>query len=79
MNRENRAREELTRVRGMGRFVLISGVVGFGSLMFMLRFIMDYFVWHRTWDLEMTITNIVLFLIVGSIFGTLCWLVNKFR
>lgn len=47
--------------------------------MLMVRFLLDYFIWHRPWDTEMAITNIVIILLGGSVVGLLGWVINKAR
>lgn len=70
-------RWESTRQKGRGRFILYSGVLGWGGCMFLSMSILrsvfgfsGYFAaipWYWTW-------NVVLWAAVGFIFGFLTWI-----
>lgn len=79
MQQINKDRWKIIESRGILRFVLLYGVVWWGGVMFMLRFVLDHFVWHRNWDTEWALTHIVLSVGAGAVVGLLNWMIIKAR
>lgn len=72
MNQKQRAKWERTRAKGMWRFVLLYGVVGWGGLTLIATSTLFY-----GWDKLSRVTPI--YLGAGFAFGLFCWFIGEYK
>jgi hypothetical protein len=77
MNDKQRAWWERQRSQGMDRFVLRTGVLQYGGIMFIATLLLTYFTTPEKFDLPHVIIRAVTCLIGGVVFGLLLWWMNE--
>ncbi len=73
MKASERDRWARTRMQGMRRFVLFSGVLAYGVPMFV---IMTFLIPHPKLS---GVQSALLWLLTGAVYGTLMWTVQEYR
>jgi hypothetical protein len=75
------ARWERTRARGQGRYVLYTGVLGWGLSMFVVMTVLSYLQRYGpvpptadSGQIALVLLNLVIWPLVGSLFGIVMWL-----
>ncbi len=72
MNQKQRAKWECTRAKGMWRFVLLYGVVGWGGVAIIATSTLIY-----GWNKLSFVAPI--YLVAGFVFGLLCWFIGEYK
>jgi len=78
MNDKQRAKWEKMRAKGMWRFVLLYGVLWWGTFMIVGTSAYDYFLRHRSLSEELYI-SVPVYLVGGMVFGLAMWLVGEYQ
>jgi len=76
MNQKQRAKWELTRSKGMWRFVLLYGVLIFGGVMIIAE--SGYSMMIGTFGYKNLKLTAPIFLVSGFVFGLALWLVGEY-
>jgi hypothetical protein len=79
MNNKQRAKWEKTRAKGMWRFVLLSGVFGFGGTMIIATSILDYFFSYNGFRFQDLYFKVPIYLISGLAFGLFIWFYGEYQ
>ena len=77
MKQKQRAKWELTRAKGMWRFVLLYGVLLWGGFMIIARAIFDFF-FSRPRFMDNLSIIVPTFLVAGFIFGLAVWFIGEY-
>jgi hypothetical protein len=70
---ERIAARERIRAGEKGRYILIHGVLGFGSFTFAIDLAFSVFFEHRHLDLVFVIAKVLQWVLAGLIFGWMIW------
>ena len=78
MNQKQRAEWEQTRAKGWWRFVLLIGLAFFGALM-AGSLVFSLFGRDGFLDARVPVTQVLIYLATGLVFGLSMWLIAEYR
>ena len=79
MKQKEKEKWERTRSKGIGRFVLLYGIVGFGGLMITAHSVSEYLIFSKRFDGLLFTYRVGLGLLCGLIWGLVMWSVGERR
>ena len=79
MNDKQRAKWKQTRARGMWRFILLNGILLFGSALIISTSIFDYFFSYNGLRLQDLYIKAPIYFISGLVFGLIVWFYGEYQ